>query len=144
MGLILPLISQAQKSGPCFQRHWCPFTLPVCCKDADSARKCTNRSFLPWELHASICLVGSTLLPLMLWPRPPARCMFCLHVSWLPNKSRNHPVPNKFQCYRPIIPATPQSSTDKHLARYLEAVFCCSLWKMLLAWVELFLIYSIS
>lgn len=32
---------------------------------------------------------------------PPARCVFSFHVSWLPKKSRNHLVPNKFQCYHP-------------------------------------------
>lgn len=77
----------------------------------------------------NICLVGSMLLPLVFWPAASARYVLCVHVSWLPNKSRNHPVPHKFQCYQPIIPAAPQSSTDKPL-KYFGAVFCCLLWKL--------------
>lgn len=70
-----------------------------------------------------VCLVGSMLLPLVLWPVASARFVLYVHVSWFPNKSRKHPVPHKFQCYQLTIPAAPQSSTDKHLARYFGAVF---------------------
>lgn len=125
-----------------FSKIW-SFTLSGCHKNTDSTYKYGNRLFPPWELWIFL-FGGFHVLPLVLWPGASATWVLYACVCWFPNKSRNHPAPHKFQCYQPIIPAAPQSSTDKHLARYFGAVFFCLLWKLkLLAW-RVFLIYSIS